>query len=436
MGGMDHDFLYFFLFPLNFPILRMTFGFGILYIKGCLEWYDYTQITSRSLSYNKGILHREDHIHEHEHMVQICGEVSSGETSLVGIKKTCGEAPCGFSDAKTSSIEAQERAASMRKLLIAVVLCAIFIVVEVVGGIKANSLAILTDAAHLLSDVAAFAISLFSLWASGWKANPQQSYGFFRIEILGALVSIQMIWLLAGILVYEAIVRLNNGSGEVEGSLMFAVSAVGLLVNIAMAILLGHDHGHGGHSHSHDHGHGHSHDHDHGIAATEHHHGQRHDESHLSEVLIEQKKQRNVNIQGAYLHVLGDSIQSVGVMIGGAIIWYKPEWKILDLICTLVFSVIVLGTTIEMLRNILEVLMESTPREIDATMLEKGVCEIEEVVAVHELHIWAITVGKLLLACHVKIRPEAEADMVLDKIIDYIKREHNISHVTIQIERQ
>ncbi|KAL1189780.1 Metal tolerance protein A2 [Cardamine amara subsp. amara] len=190
----------------------------------------------------------EGHIHEHDHMVQICGEVSSGETSLADIKKTCGEAPCGFSDAKMSSTEAQERAASIRKLLIAVFLCAIFISVEIVGGIKANSLAILTDAAHLLSDVAALAISLFSLWASGWKANSQQSYGFFRIEILGALVSIQMIWLLAGILVYEAIVRFNNGSGEVEGSLMFAVSAVGLLVNIAMAILLGHDHGH---SHSH-----------------------------------------------------------------------------------------------------------------------------------------------------------------------------------------
>ncbi|KAL1189779.1 Metal tolerance protein A2 [Cardamine amara subsp. amara] len=123
-------------------------------------------------------------------------------------------------------------------------------------------------------------------------------------------------------------------------------------------------------------------------------------------------------------------------MIGGAIIWYKPEWKIIDLICTLVFSVIVLGTTIGMLRNILEVLMESTPREINATTLEKGLWEMEEVVAIHELHIWAITLGKFLLACHVKIRPEAEADMVLDKIIDYIKREHNISHVTIQIERQ
>lgn len=134
--------------------------------------------------------------------------------------------------------------------------------------------------------------------------------------------------------------------------------------------------------------------------------------------------------------MLGDSIQSVGVMIGGAIIWIKPEWKIVDLISTLVFSVIVLGTTVRMLRNILEVLMESTPREIDATRLNNGLCDMEEVVAVHELHIWAITVGKVLLACHVKIKRDADADMVLNKVIDYIKREYNITHVTIQIERE
>lgn len=134
--------------------------------------------------------------------------------------------------------------------------------------------------------------------------------------------------------------------------------------------------------------------------------------------------------------MLGDSIQSVGVMIGGAIIWYKPEWKIIDLICTLIFSVIVLGTTIRMLRNILEVLMESTPREIDATRLAQGLCEMDDVIAVHELHIWAITVGKVLLACHVKIKREANADMVLNKVVDFIRREYNISHVTIQIERE
>ncbi|CAA7044334.1 unnamed protein product [Microthlaspi erraticum] len=371
----------------------------------------------------------------------------SDEQSMIVASKVCGEAPCGFSDAKNASGDAQERNASMRKLCIAVVLCLVFMSVEVVGGIKANSLAILTDAAHLLSDVAAFAISLFSLWAAGWEATPRQTYGFFRIEILGALVSIQLIWLLTGILVYEAIIRLLTETSEVNGFLMFVVAAFGLLVNIVMAVMLGHDHGHShGHSHGHDHG-----NHSHGVTVTTHHHDHGHSHSHgedkhhahedVTEQLLEkskkekEKRKRNINVQGAYLHVLGDSIQSVGVMIGGAVIWYNPKWKIVDLICTLVFSVIVLGTTINMIRSILEVLMESTPREIDATKLEKGLLEMEEVVAVHELHIWAITVGKVLLACHVNIRPEADADMVLNKVVDYIRREYNISHVTIQIER-
>lgn len=396
-------------------------------------------------------------------IIEVSMDVSPNTTGFVG-NKICGGAACDFSDSKTSSRDAKEKSVSMRKLLMAVVLCVIFMAVEVVGGIKANSLAILTDAAHLLSDVAAFAISLFSLWASGWEATPQQSYGFFRIEILGALVSIQMIWLLAGILVYQAIMRIIHDSGEVQGSLMFAVSAFGLVVNIVMAVLLGHGHGHahGGHDHGHGHAHGssdhghHSHHHDdhvheHTVTITSHdhhhhHHPQGNEHEHeerdplltkpASDESKENKQQRNINVHSAYLHVLGDSIQSIGVMIGGAIIWYKPEWKIIDLICTLVFSVIVLVTTIRMLRNILEVLMESTPREIDTTRLETGLCAIEGVVAIHELHIWAITVGKVLLACHVTILPEADADRVLDMVIGYIRTEFNISHVTIQIQRQ
>lgn len=392
----------------------------------------------------------------HSQIIEIHGDVPDGERS-VGVSKICGEAPCGLSDVGPNSKDSKERSAAMRKLLIAVVLCVLFMGVEVFGGIEANSLAILTDAAHLLSDVAAFAISLFSLWAAGWEATPRQSYGFFRIEILGALVSIQLIWLLAGILVYEAIVRMIHNTSEVNGFLMFLVAAFGLVVNIGMAVLLGHDHGHG-HGHGHDdhdhHSHGmtistHHHHHDHEEHSHDEHHHTHDDHKHHNAdedqphvPLLDkpnsgdgQKKQRNINVQGAYLHVLGDSVQSIGVMIGGAIIWYKPEWKIVDLICTLIFSIIVLGTTIKMMRNILDVLMESTPREIDATKLEKGLLEMEEVVEIHELHIWAITVGKVLLACHVKIRPEANADMVLDKVIDYIRREYNISHVTIQVER-
>ncbi|RZC92147.1 hypothetical protein C5167_028038 [Papaver somniferum] len=380
------------------------------------------------------------------HIVEISRDLIS-EGSSHGITKTCSGLPCGFSDVGALSKDAKERAASMRKLWISIALCVVFMTVEIVGGVKANSLAILTDAAHLLSDVAAFGISLFSLWATSWEATPRQSYGFYRIEILGTLVSIQMIWLLAGILVYEAISRIINDTGEVQGFLMFLVSAFGLVVNIVMAVLLGHDHGHGGHGHDHgehghDHGHGHNHSHDvhdpHSHTHShDHEHGSDHSEPLLksSEVGGKEKKKRNINIQGAYLHVLGDSIQSIGVMIGGAVIWYKPEWKIIDLICTLIFSVIVLGTTIRMLRNILEVLMESTPREIDAAMLENDLCEMDEVIAIHELHIWAITVGKVLLACHVKVKPDADADLVLDKVSDHIKRVYNISHLTIQIER-
>lgn len=393
------------------------------------------------------------------HVIEILSSAPTySERGAAGVSKGCEGAGCGFSDAKTSSNDAQERSASMRKLLIAVILCVIFMAVEIAGGIKANSLAILTDAAHLLSDVASFAISLFSLWAAGWEANPRQSYGFLRIEILGALVSIQLIWLLTGIIVYEAVVRLVQDTGEVQGFMMFLVSAFGLLVNVIMAILLGHEHGHAhghGHGHEHDHhGHssedGHAHGHGHGVSVTsydhDHHEHEEHHHVHGAEATTpllskaeggsKKEKPQNINIQGAYLHVLGDSIQSIGVMIGGAIIWYKPEWKIIDLICTLIFSAIVLGTTIKMLRNILEVLMESTPREIDATRLERGLCEMDDVVAIHELHIWAITVGKVLLACHVRIKPEADADVVLDKVIDYIKTEYNISHITIQIERE
>ncbi|KAI0519256.1 hypothetical protein KFK09_006698 [Dendrobium nobile] len=340
--------------------------------------------------------------------------------------KTCGGSTCALSNSVRESKDAKERSASIRKLFIAVLLCMIFMCIEVVGGIKANSLAILTDAAHLLSDIAAFAISLFSIWAAGWEATPRQSYGFYRIEILGALVSIQLIWLLTGIILYEAVMRLIHGTNLVHGKLMFAVAAFGLFVNIIMVVLLGHNHDH---SHSHSHGHG---------AHSEHH-------SHSIDINItaenderksQRQKKQSINVRSAYLHVLGDSIQSLGVMVGGVIIWCRPEWKMVDLLCTLLFSLIVLITTINMLRNILSVLMESTPREIDATKLEKGMCEVEGVVAVHELHIWAITIGKVLLACHVTIKPEADSEDVLDQVIGYIRKEYNISHVTIQVERE
>ncbi|PON97201.1 Cation efflux protein [Trema orientale] len=243
--------------------------------------------------------------------------------------------------------------------------------------------------------------------------------GFFRVEILGALISIQLIWLIAGILVYEAMVRLKHKAGEVNnGFLMFVVAAFGLVVNIIMALLLGHDHdrGHG----EHDHGFGFSHR----ILLLPAHH--QHEEQQTSRRTRKEAKEHKCASWRFH--------PKYWVMIGGGIIWYKPQWERVDSICTLIFSVIVVATTIKMLCNMIELLMESTPREIDATKLEGGLLEMQEAVAIHELHIWALTVGKILSACHVKITPEANADMVLYNVKDYITREYNINHVTIQIE--
>eukprot|EP00850_Spirogloea_muscicola_P020341 SM000213S06806 [mRNA] locus=s213:55493:59090:+ [translate_table: standard] len=407
---------------------------------------------------------------------------------------------CGLADGKGISGDAAERDDVRRKLTMAIALCLVFMVVEIVGGLLSNSLSILTDAAHLLSDIAGFAISLFALWMAGWEATPTHTFGYYRMEILGALVSIQLIWMITGILVYEAIIRMLYTSQTVDGRLMFATAAFGVAVNVAMSVLLSHDHhghshgGGGGHKHvatnadsGHGHGHdshGHGHDHAHGGCGglgNSSSHGNGHPVSpqksatrsqsgghfgngrgssgtltprrsaigadlvvlplvhyaRLTDAAAEPGPvvQQNINLQGAHLHVLGDLVQSVGVMIAGLVIWFRPEWKVVDLVCTLVFSVLVLGTTLKMLRDIMEVLMESTPREIDAEELEQGLRRLEEVVDVHELHIWCITRGKIVLACHVRCTNTGNNDEVLHRVLDFCEQEYGITHATVQVER-
>lgn len=166
---------------------------------------------------------------------------------------------CGLENVAREAAHRAERADASRKLSRAAAFCLFFMLVEVVGGLYANSLAVLTDAAHLLTDIAGFAISLFAIWATSWESTAIQSYGFFRLEILGALVSIQFIWLMTGMLLYEAMCRLvDSGNDAVDGKVMFVVATLGLFVNIIMIAVLGHDgHSHdlGGHEHheAHDH---------------------------------------------------------------------------------------------------------------------------------------------------------------------------------------
>ncbi|PNX84270.1 metal tolerance protein B-like [Trifolium pratense] len=360
---------------------------------------------------------------------------------------------CRFSRKEKNVCASNE---SVKKLSLLIVFYAIVMVVELIGGLKAHSLSVISDAAHLLSDIAGFAISLFAVWASGWEATPHQSFGYNRLEVLGALLSVQLIWFISGFLIYEAVGRLVYRNASVNGKLMFAIATFGFVLNCIMVLWLGHDHSHhhgfgrSDHDHSHhheatdhEHSHHHGHDHSHHQCGEDsaHDHGTEElpkiiDEENLT-MLSNGKRNINVlniNIQGAYLHVMTDMIQSIGVMIAGGVIWAKPEWFMVDLLCTLIFSVLSLSTTLPMLRNIFGILMERTPSEINIIQLENGLRSMKGVQEVHDLHVWAITVGKLFLSCHVVAEPGISSIHLLDKIKHYCENTYQIQHVTIQIE--
>lgn len=253
------------------------------------------------------------------------------------------------------TLSQQSKKNSIRKLIIVSIVCLIFMTIEIVGGFISNSLAIMTDAAHLLSDNVSFAISIISLIIANKPASNEMSYGYHRAEIIGAMLSVAMIWGLTIWIVYEAIYRSLNPV-EIDGAIMLATSVFGLVCNLVMAKVLhhghGHNHSHAGHSHEDSHE-GHSHDH--------HSHG-----SHLEDV----------NIRAVFLHILGDLIQSIGVIIASIIIYFYPEWSIADTICSFLFSVLVICTTYSISKECIGVLMEASPVGIDIEELNDDLLDV------------------------------------------------------------
>jgi len=419
---------------------------------------------------------------------------------------------CGGLSPRSAEEQAKINATSRKKLSIVAFLCLCFMIGEVVGGVYANSLAILTDAAHLFCDLIGFFISVFAVWLASQPATAKMSFGFHRAEILGAIVSCMLIWLLVGILLYEAVLRVISGT-SVDGKLMFAIACAGLGVNLTMGFVLhspgmagmhAHSHGIGGHSHgdaaddsddddddhddvNHGHNHAHAHAHAHGHA-----HGRttesKHSSSSASSLSCKPKsttpasvqvtsqgeglppqsnisgkeskssntaqphhthtkarrgqgeRQRSpsnedVNVRAAFIHVLGDCLQSVGVIIASALIWYNPDWRIADPICTFLFSIVVLTTTIGLMRQSLGVLMEATPDGIDSEKIEAALRAIPGVSDVHDLHLWSISVGKISLSTHLRVGPGLGAcDGVLQSAHQLLVRQFHILHSTIQVE--
>nr|CAI5832153.1 unnamed protein product [Callosobruchus analis] len=288
-----------------------------------------------------------------------------------------------------------------RKLIIASILCVIFMIGEIVGGYLSNSLAIASDAAHLLTDFASFMISLFSLFMATRPSTKKMPFGWYRAEVIGALTSVLLIWVVTGVLVYMAIQRLIGQPYEIDAKLMLITSGVGVIVNLIMGFTL-HQHGHSHHGHSHEGESGH--------------------------------KEENINVRAAFIHVLGDFLQSFGVFLAAIVIYFKRDWIIVDPICTFIFSVLVLITTFAIMKDAVLVLMEAIPKGIDFEEVMNILLNIEGVKRVHNLRIWALSLDKIAMSAHVAISPGTNPQNVLMMATKDIHDKFNFFEMTLQIE--
>ncbi|KAM4724859.1 proton-coupled zinc antiporter SLC30A2 [Anableps anableps] len=333
-----------------------------------------------------------------------------------------------------------EKKVASRRLYVVSVICLLFMIGEIVGGYLAGSLAVMTDAAHLLTDLASFVISLFSLWLSSKPATQKLSYGWHRAEILGALLSVFTIWVVTGVLVYLAVERLIHDDYTIEGHIMLITSGCAVVANIIMALTLhqsGHGHSHGGLT---SHGHGHSHS---PKREKEKNHTPNNlysnectdiEKNHASHG--KRAQQANASVRAAFVHVMGDLLQSVSVLISAIIIFFKPEYKIADPICTFLFSILVLCTTFTIMRDILLVLMEGTPSGVSYSEVRDRLLAVNGVKAVHNLHIWALTMNQAVLSAHIAIDDSVDAQTVLREMTQACFSYYNFHSLTIQMEQQ
>ncbi|CAJ1460999.1 unnamed protein product [Effrenium voratum] len=292
----------------------------------------------------------------------------------------------------------------------AVCFALLFMAVEIVGGLIANSLAIITDAAHMLSDVGGFIVSLVALQLAQMEATAEYTFGFKQAEVLGALLSVAIVWALTAVLLWEAVPRFIEPR-PIDGKIMFFISLFGFGVNLVLMKVLGHGHSHGGDDH------GHSHDGD------------------------------NVAVQAALAHVIGDIVQSLGVCLAALCIWLQPfdvgfvstsrgevsKWNYADPMCTCLFGVIVLNTTKATMVRTTETLMGKAPARIDQTKLQNDIQKIPNVVSIHDLHIWTFGSSDVLCTAHIVVDKHEHQVGALRKAIDSA-RFAGIAHSTFQME--
>ncbi|XP_075879517.1 proton-coupled zinc antiporter SLC30A2-like [Nelusetta ayraudi] len=338
-------------------------------------------------------------------------EWSEDVSSLVGLRQH--EQLCQVTGS-VSEVDGDTRRLARRKLVIACGISLLFMMGEVIGGYAAHSLAIMTDAAHLLTDFGSILISIFSLWISSRPQGGTMTFGWHRAEILGMLLSVASVWAVTGALLVSAVQRLTAGDYDIDSHIMLLTSGCAVAVNILMAAIL--------------HQSGAPHGHAHGPAGGQRQQGAEqlggHHHSHS-----------NASVRAAFIHVLGDLVQSVGVLTAALVIHIWPEYKAADPICTFLFSVLVVGTTLPVTKDVFRILMEGTPQNVDADAVKKLLQSVRGVAGLHNMHMWSLNMNHYLISVHVAAVEEADTQVVLTEATQLLRSQFGFSGVTIQVER-
>lgn len=255
---------------------------------------------------------------------------------------------------------------------------------EAVGGWLANSLALIADAGHMLTDVAALTLTLAAIWFAARPATAQKTFGYYRLEILAAFVNGIALVLISVWVIYEAYHRWSEPE-QVAGFSMTLVAVGGLIVNIIAAALL-----HGGHDH-------------------------------------------DLNMRGAWLHVMGDLLGSVAAIIAGVLI-LAFGWIWADAVSSVLISLIIIFGAWNLIKESVNVLLEGTPAHINLTAVEEAIMQTESVEHVHDLHVWTITSGMEALSVHVVHQEKVSQTELLNTIRGKLHNEFGIDHLTVQLE--
>jgi cobalt-zinc-cadmium efflux system protein len=277
------------------------------------------------------------------------------------------------------------RESERRKLTLTLVATAAILVAEVVGGWLSHSLALLSDAGHMLSDVVAQALSLAAMVMATRPADARRTYGWHRLEILAALVNGLTLFALSGGILWSGWLRLR-APVTVDTGLMLIVAGVGLLANVVGAWLL-HD------SHS-------------------------------------------LNARSAYLHILGDLLSSVAVLAAGAVMHFAGGWYWLDPLLSMLIGVFILYSAYRLIREAVDVLLETVPRGIDLGGVSRAIGDLDGVSAVHDLHIWTITSGLYALSAHIVVAAPQQPDEMIRRVNELLRSQFSIAHTTLQVESQ